>query len=344
LRAGIDRPTLEAMALEGLSILKRAVIAGLFAFQPACSACRVRPDEPSKYDVLLAKNGQADISKPKTASSHRRAIEHIELSLRDGTQHTAVLSFPERSRAPLPVIVVLAGFETGAEALGLLRPDVNAIYVATDYPYKAPNERGVVKDLRELPAIKKAILRTDLALDALIEKLRRDPRVDARKITVVGASFGAPFAITAAVRNPAITGVILIHAFGRVDLAFAEQLMNEWGRWSYPFAWSLGKLAWGYLGYEAPEDEARKLKPHQHVFYIHADADEQLPCESIVSLQDALAKSQAQVTTARSQGGHLGPGKMQMIDALMAVSLEWLKDHRLLNRKDSPDRQRSRSE
>jgi dienelactone hydrolase len=262
--------------------------------------------------------------------SHVRRSERIELLLADGTRHTARLSLPEQERTRLAAVIVLAGFETGEKSVELLRDDLDVIYATIDYPYKAPEARGLVRDLKEVPAIKKAVHRADLVLDALISKLETDPRVDMKKISIVGASFGAPFALAAAARNAVIGGVILVHAFGRVDLAIERQLANEWGSWSRPVAWLLGKAAWFYLDYREPEVTAENLNAHQRVFFIFSETDEQLPCESIASLLEGLKRSPAQVTAARSSGGHLGPGKIEMIDLLIKASLEWLKSQQLL--------------
>lgn len=265
-----------------------------------------------------------------SGSAHSRTTERVALTLSDGTEHSGVFSVPERTRARLPVIIVLGGFETGEKVVGLMRDELDVIYATTDYPYKAPDRRSFVGDIKELPSIRRAVHRTDLALDALIEKLRHDPRVDLERISVVGASFGAPFAITGAVRNSEIDGVILIHAFGRVDAAITRQLVNEWGSWSQPLAWLLGRWAWWYLDYEAPEAEAARLHAHQRVLFIHSEDDDQLPRESIESLKSALTISRARTTIRTNEGGHLGPGKTEMIGALTEMSLEWLKESKLL--------------
>lgn len=301
------------------SLVSLLVVLMLTLGQAACSVCSHHAD-----DALVAKTG-AGTAAPKVPA--RRIVERIELQLADGTSHTALLSFPENSHGALPALIVLGGFDTGEKSLELLREDLNVVYATTDYPYKAPNERGFLSDLREFPAIRSAVFRMDLAVDALIATLQKNPRIDREKVSIVGASFGAPFAITAAVRNVELDGVVLIHAFGRVDLAITRQLVNKWGAWSCPISWVLGHAAWIYLGYYDPEVESQKLHPRQKVLYIHSEADEQLPPESIERLKAALVSSRAEITTAKSRGGHLGPGKFEMIDELMEMSLGWL-DHR----------------
>lgn len=308
------------------SRLIRALIVGAFLGQEAGAACIIQAATSAKYDAILAEGSPM----PASRLSHVRRSERIELLLADGTRHTARLSLPQQERTPLAAVIVLGGFETGEKSVELLRDDLDVIYATIDYPYKAPETRGIVRDLKEIPAIKKAVHRADLALDALISKLETDPRVDAKKLSIVGASFGAPFALAAAARNALIGGVILVHAFGRVDLAMARQLANEWGSWSWPMAWLLGKAAWFYLDYREPEVMAEELNAHQRVFFIFSETDEQLPCESIASLLEGLKRSSARVTIARSTDGHLGPGKIKMIDAMTEASIDWLKSQDLL--------------
>lgn len=270
------------------------------------------------------------ISLEALAQPIERKVERIDLTLSNGTIHNALISTPATVANQLPLIILMGGFNTGEKALKLLREDINAIFATTDYPYKSPHNRSFVKDLGQIPQIKRAVGNADLAIDALIETLKKDRRVDADKMIFVGASFGAPFTITAGVRNPALDALVLIHAFGRVPSAITRQLTNSWGEWSYPIAWALGKIAWIYLDYEAPESEVLKLHPHQEVLYIYSDADEQLPLDSIETLQSALKNSPATVTLTKNRGGHLGPGKTEMISELMDISLAWLRENNLL--------------
>lgn len=265
-----------------------------------------------------------------TPDAKARVNERFETVLSDGTKHSALLSIPESLKKPLPVLIVLGGFDTGEKAISLLPDDDRVIYATTDYPYKKPHERNFVKDLGQIPAIKKSVQRVDLAVDALIKKLLNDQRIDSSKMTMVGASFGAPFTITAAARNSQLSGVVLIHAFGKVHRAIEQQLVNEWGGWSRPLAFVLGWAAWRYLDYSSPEHELLKLHSHQKVLYIYSTEDDQLPQISIDSFREGLAKSQAEVTSVTNTGGHLGPGKDEMIKELVDLSMNWLKAKSLL--------------
>lgn len=263
-------------------------------------------------------------------AAEARAVERAELLLADGSRHHALLSLPQNLKSRLPVIFVLGGFDTGEKSISLLPDNSDVIYATTDYPYKSPQERSFVKDLKQIPAIRKAVHKADLAVDALIKKLLSDPRVDSKRLIMVGASFGAPFTITAAVRNPELSGVVLIHAFGRLDRAIEQQLVNEWGGWSRPLARILGWSAWNYLSYKEPEKELRNLHAHQKVLYIYSTEDDQLPKISIESFQAGIRESPAKFTTVTNTGGHLGPGKNEMIAELVAISMKWLKSENLL--------------
>lgn len=253
--------------------------------------------------------------------AHARLNERSEIILADGTKHSTLLSFPASAKTPLPVLIVLGGFDTGEKAISLLPDDERVVYATTDYPYKKPHERNFVKDLGQIPAIKKSVRRVDLAVDALIKKLLSDHRINPKKMTMVGASFGAPFTITAAARNKALNGAVLIHSFGKVNRAIEQQLVNEWGSWSRPLAFVLGWAAWKYLGYSTPEDELLNLHSHQKVLYIYSTEDDQLPKISIDSFREGLAKSPAEVTSVTNSGGHLGPGKNEMIKELVEISM-----------------------
>src|SRR5688500_14551606 len=88
-----------------------------------------------------------------------RTVDRVELTLDDGSKHHALLSFPEKARRLLPVFIVLVRFDTGEKSISLLPDDPNVVYATTDYPYKSPHERSFVKDLKQVPQIKKAVHR-----------------------------------------------------------------------------------------------------------------------------------------------------------------------------------------
>lgn len=298
--------------------------------QSACSACGLRSEPTQRQTNSPSVRERAKPVASHSVPSRPRSIERVLLKLADATTHTAILSFPEKRASRLPAVIVLGGFETGEKSLDFMREDLDIIYATADYPYKAPKQRNLVQSLRQIPAIRRAIRQTDLIVDALIDRLQNDPRVDSDRMTFVGASFGAPFAITAAIRKPEIDGIVLIHAFGRGDLVVARQLANAWGKWSCPFSWLLGKVAWALLNYSAPELDVLALRPHQKVLCIYSEVDEQLPDESIRSLLEGLHQSAAQVTILKTTGGHIAPDKNAMIEQLMDDSLEWLKGRNLL--------------
>src|SRR5436305_13565773 len=72
------------------------------------------------------------------------------------------------------------------------------------------------------------------------------PLYDALRTIVVGASFGAPFALAAAAQDPSISGVVLIHGFGDIPGTGRFRILQSWksrfGPLTNPLAWLLSRL------------------------------------------------------------------------------------------------------
>src|SRR5262245_8590213 len=137
-------------------------------------------------------------------SAEWRALK-IPIDLGQGKSTMATLSLPEAAGGEkLPTLLVFGGFERAGEVLSLLYPATTArvAFASFDYPFTAPRRIEFPKSLRSLPEAKALYPSTVRGILSLLSELKRRPELDPARIVLIGASFGAPFALGAAARSP----------------------------------------------------------------------------------------------------------------------------------------------
>lgn len=129
----------------------------------------------------------------------------------------------EDSTGTLPLVVILGGHHTGANAVRLLPETRGTIVAAMSYPFTGDPRPDAATFLRDIPKIREAFLDTPAALMLSLEYLRRLPGVDTTRVEAVGVSLGAPFVCVAGALDPRFTRVWAIHGSGG---SFAPLEMN----------------------------------------------------------------------------------------------------------------------
>jgi hypothetical protein len=171
---------------------------------------------------------------------------------------------------PYPAIVLAAGRYAGRQAAAVIPGPLEQVILAIEYPADIPPRLSAIAWMRRLPAFRRGAGHYVAAL----------PEVDRQRLTLVGVSFGVPFA-AAAGRDRVFTGVAL--HFGGADLAgmLRANLPIENGVLRGAFA-EFG--AWIF----------RDLEPAKHVGHIsptpllliNGSADEQIPVSSALLLAE----------------------------------------------------------
>ncbi|HAR42411.1 MAG TPA: hypothetical protein DCS07_07230 [Bdellovibrionales bacterium] len=269
-------------------------------------------------------------------ASELRAAEYSEqlpLVLESGRRITAQLKIPSgvktQSALQHPVLLVFGGFQHAAEVLELLYPQKSYILASFDYPFDPPRRFEFPGSLRLAGQAKRMVHDTLDGIDRLVRELRKRPDVDPDRISIVGASLGAPFAALSVGRSPEIAGLVLIHGFGDIPGVITHQLMRVWGprygRWTYPLAWALGQSAWKYLQLESPEQAVRNLRAHQKSLIVAAEQDSFIPSNATQSLRQAF-KNQGAYREIFMPGDHLQPGAGELIHSIMQLTQKWLEE------------------
>ncbi len=273
-------------------------------------------------------------------------VEKSTLNFRthDGTLIQATIHRYEKNKnkgrsqtSKLPVLMVFGGFKYADQVLTLPSPKLPIALMSFPYPFDPPKKPFQFPgSLKLLPDAKKTIWNTLWGIDALIEVLHQEKSDSYHldQITLLGASFGAPFVTYALTRNPKIKAAIIVQGFGRLketlQSQISEKIKPSLGMFSTPISWFLVQLGWAYVGLPHLETEVRSLRASKKVLMLQAEEDSFLSKHSQRSLQRAFEDSEAQFTSEWLPGKHLAPGADQQIETLTKRVTHWLQNHQLL--------------
>lgn len=237
---------------------------------------------------------------------------------------------PSSEGARHPAVMVFGGFEYGAQALERVQTSRETVLASFDYPFEVPeNVDGALATLRLLPEARRAIGDTLDGIGRLQAYLQARPDVDPERITLVGVSFGSPFAVIAAQRNRT-PGLAVIHGFGSVTDVVEHALARRWDVERRPWAGVVAAIAARVLvmgaGVPDVEHHARRLTHRQRVLMLAAHGDERIPARATDALRRALESSEATLEFEQEAGGHLRGGEDPRIPGLLRRAERWMGD------------------
>ena len=245
------------------------------------------------------------------------------LTDRLGRKTRGNMRIPPGSNGPFPAVMILAGQHTGARATRLITLEKKAVLCAMDYPSypeRMSNPAAVLSMIRHMRSA--AFRATGMAFNVL-DYLCSRPEVDPDRITVLGASFGVPFAVIAALDNR-VKGVVLIYGAG--DL---EELIDWNLRRKVRFA-PLRILSSRILGtLTCPFEPTAYIGrfSSRPLLMINSSRDEKIPV-SCVRLLFNQANSPKELVWLNT--GHIHPSNRELIDSLTRISSDWLVKKNLL--------------
>lgn len=272
---------------------------------------------------------------PLAAPLHA-ADEQATFSLPSGTQITASLRWPDAEdagRAPLPAVMLFGGLEGTRQVLEVMPTDQAAVLASFPYPYLPPRRldwRGLKPAADDFG---QAVADTFAGIEQLTGYLRAHPRVDPTRITIVGASAGAPFAGISAQRL-ALPGLIVIQGFGDLPTVLGHQAYLAWdgdGGWvRRGLCQLLGWLLVSYLDLPDPAAFARRMQAPQRVLMMTAVDDHRVPAAATEALWDGFTASGAQRRRIDQPGDHLRGLGDARIPQIMRTATDWMRDNDLL--------------
>lgn len=262
------------------------------------------------------------------------ADERIPLTLDDGRVVEATVRVPANASGRLPALMLFGGFRGAARVLDKVQAPRPIVWASFDYPFEPPRKFRFPSSLKDVPAARDAIHGSLDGIGELYHALARHPRVDPARITVAGASAGAPFATVAAARNP-IPGVLLVQGFGDVPAVIenliARKYRPKYGDWvQWPSRWLALWIDW-YCEIPDIAAQARTLRASQKVLMITATQDDFVPKAATEALWQALEASDAVHERIDIEGMHLGVGddRARIADILQR-SMRWMERNGLL--------------
>ena len=280
---------------------------------------------PFVFGVLLA---AALLSNEAAAGEERLALR-----LASGTEVQVRVQRASDSTARLPAIVVLGGLERGAGVVDLIPRTSDAVLVGFDYPFALPEHVRWTELLPLSRRIEKGIRETIETLGRLHALFARRADIDPDRLTIVGVSLGAPFAVIGAARQD-YRGVVIIDGFGdlprTVRYQFARRWQPRYGFVGEALAWLAQTAAMQLIDVPEPEAAARSLRADQHVYMIDARDDEFVPERSRESLRQALRRSEAQLTFETMPGRHIRAHEGQVIAQLYEQARAWMQREGLI--------------
>jgi dienelactone hydrolase len=262
------------------------------------------------------------------------ADEKLPLTLDDGRVVEATIRIPDNAQGQLPALMLFGGFRRAAKVLDRVQTDRPVIWATFDYPFEPRRKFTFPGSLADAPEARAAIHGSFDGVTKLYRALAQHPRVDPARITVVGASAGAPFATVGAAREP-IPGVILVQGNADVPLVIenliARKYVEKHGEWvRTPARWLARWINW-YCEIPDIAAQARQLRSTQKVLMITATQDDFIPKAATESLWTALEASAAKRERIDIEGIHLGVGDdSARIADILERSMKWMAKEGLL--------------
>lgn len=263
-----------------------------------------RPLDPHKYEVRLR-------------SSKGLTVE-------------AFIKIPDSSNLPAPAVIVFNGLETGAwvvDMIGGVQEVHETVIMAMNYPYKGEVSLEGVQLLSTLFQFRQAILDTVVSGLLMVDYLTQRREVDPERITMVGISFGSPFAVVVSALDSRIKGVAIHYGGGDLEKLLFHNI--QWG----DFLSRKLLSSWGAL-ILAPIEPLKyidRMAPRP-LLMINGKQDERIPPESAWAL---FQKAHFPKEIVWLESDHVYPSKTELIQELTRRTAQWMRKNHLF--KVSPE-------
>jgi hypothetical protein len=221
----------------------------------------------------------------------------------------------------LPLVLILGGHLTGAEAARIVGETPGVIVAAVSYPFTGDPRPSARTFLFEIPKIRAAFLDTPPALMLALDYLLRRPDVDTTRVEGLGVSLGAPFVTIAGALDPRIHRVWSIHGSGG-SYAPLEASMRATIGFAPLRAISAAIANVIIAGPRlAPERWVSRIAPRTFIM-VNATDDERFSRSSVEVLYRGAAEPKEMIWMP---GGHIH-GDALTIQRLVAIVLARVRD------------------
>jgi fermentation-respiration switch protein FrsA (DUF1100 family) len=217
------------------------------------------------------------VSVSETALSRK---SELKLLNSQGTHLEYFVREPRRATRPLPAVFILAGVETGREALDLIDDRDDLLLISMNYPHRES------LSLDGLGLLVAPYVLRGMAFDSLeggvlaLDYLSRRADVDQERIILLGVSFGSPIIVALGARDPRADAVVLIYGGGDMGGLARTNLREK--PWWVP-GWIIGPAVRTFLGEFEPLTHVEKIAP-RYFLMVSSRQDEMFPPSSALAL------------------------------------------------------------
>ncbi len=263
---------------------------------------------------ILARHGRLVSSSEGPATVDAGHLVHeARLGASSGLRVDLAVKRPAGGRGAGPLVLILGGHRTGAEAVHLIHDTRGTVVAALSYPSSLDPATSGLSAILAAPAIRAAALDTPPALMLALDYLLALPYVDPSRVELVGVSLGAPFACIAGALDRRVSRVWSIHGAGD-PLALLEHNLRD--RIHASLLRALAARA-AYLILNgprlAPENWVARIAPRPFIM-INASEDERLPRAAVLRLYASALEPKEIFWMG---GLHVGPERTRAIEAIV---------------------------
>ncbi len=303
------------------SVLKYFVLVVVLSITLSLAWLRWESSRP-KDDWFNERHGRIEtVATEESITQYGQLAESVRLISDSGLQVSFRTIRNVEMDDPLPVLVILGGHRTGRDVVELFGDVGHRSIVGVDYPYDGPDKvKGVIPIARTIPLARQAFLDTVPAVSLILDWLVEQAWVDKKRIILVGASLGVPFAATAAARDRRIAGLMLVHGAADnrlwLEVQVARRIDTE--LLHYPLATILYWLAYGPVLDTSKHVATVSPRP---VLIIGARDDERTPAGQAELLFNAARDPKRLRFT---DGQHVQSNRKEIVAELLRIGEEEL--------------------
>lgn len=304
------------------SVLKYSVLVVVMLITLSLTWLRWESSQP-RDDWFSERHGRIEsVATEESITQYGQLAESVRLISDSGLQVSFRIIRDVETDALLPVLVILGGHRTGSDAVELFGDVGHRSIVGVDYPYDGPDKvKGVIPIARTIPMARQAFRDTVPAVSLILDWLVEQAWVDKKRIILVGASLGVPFAATAAARDRRITALMLVHGAADnrlwLEVQVARRIDTE--LLHYPLATILYWLAYGPVLDTSKHVATISPRP---VLIIGARDDERTPASQAEILFDAARDPKR---LRRTDGQHIQSNRTEIFAELRRIADEELE-------------------
>jgi len=222
-----------------------------------------------------------------------------------------------------PAIILLGGKATGKYAIDYALEIPDVILIAVDYPYEPRDSYTIPQFVRDIPAIRTALIDMMPSVMLVTDYLWQRADVDTTLVVLLGYSFGAPFVpcLMANDHRPAVAAIV--YGGGDLRSLIAHNVNRYEGKALSDFVGILGGIL---LHPVEPLRYVDRISPAPLVM-INGANDEQIPRKNTELLFRAAREPKKQIWL---ESKHVNPANIELTKEIIKTLNEELRRLKVL--------------